>query len=233
MTRLILAALALAAAAPLHAAERRYTVTDFDRVQIDGPFVVRLSTGKPSSATAEGSDEAIERVSIDVQGRTLRIRPNRSAWGGYPGEAAGPLAIALTTHDLRGVSLTGSGSLTVDKAEAMRFDVAVSGSGGVTLGQVQADILVLGLLGSGRIAIGGRAETLRATVQGSGDLDAGALSVENAEINSDTAGSVEVAVSETAKVTATGPGDTRVDGSPTCTVQALGAGRVMCGKDRD
>ena len=229
MTRLIIAALILAASVPVHAAERRYTVTDFDRIQVDGPFVVTVSTGKAPSATAEGSHTAIDRVSIDVQGRTLRVRPNRSAWGGYPGDDTGPLAIALTAHDLRGVSLTGSGTLTVDKAAAMRFDVAVSGSGGITLGQVEADNLVLGLLGSGRIVIGGKAETLRATIQGSGDLDAGALSVEDAEINSDTAGSIEVTVRETAKVTSTGPGDTHLAGSAACTVKALGAGRVVCG----
>lgn len=84
-----LALAALAAAAP--AAERRHTVTDFDRVHVEGPFEVTLATGRPSSAVVSGSPAAIERVSIEVQGRVLRIRPNRSAWGGYPGEGAGPV----------------------------------------------------------------------------------------------------------------------------------------------
>ena len=93
MTRTLpLALLALAAAAPAGAAERLYSVTDFDRVQVDGPYQVTLTTGRASGARAEGSAEALERVSIEVQGSTLRVRANRSAWGGYPGERAGPVS---------------------------------------------------------------------------------------------------------------------------------------------
>lgn len=229
MNRIMLAALALAAAAPAVAAERRYTVTDFDRIQVEGPFRVTLNTGKAGSAIARGSQQSLDRVSIAVQGRVLRVRSNRSGSGGYPGESTGPIEIALTTHGLRAATLTGAGSLTVDKAKTMRFDLAVSGSGSVTVGTLEADDVIIGLLGSGSISIGGKAERLRATVQGAGSLDAGALQVEHAEINSDTAGNVLAAVSGAAKVTATGPGDTRISGSPACTVKALGAGRVSCG----
>lgn len=225
----MLACLALAASSAASAAERRYTVTDFDRVQVDGPFQVTVTTGTSGSAVATGSNEAIERVSIDVQGRVLRVRPNRSAWGGYPGEGAGALAIALATHDLRGASVTGSGSIAIDRARAMRFDVGVSGSGHVTLGTVEADRLNLGLVGSGRITIGGKAKTLRATVRGNGDLEAGALSVEDADLQADTAGTIDLAVKRTAKIVATGAGDVTITGAPACTVQARGSGRVSCG----
>src|SRR3546814_19405145 len=54
MNRIMLAALALTATAPAQAAERRYTVTDFNRIRVDGPFVVTLATGKSPSATASG-----------------------------------------------------------------------------------------------------------------------------------------------------------------------------------
>ena len=229
MNRIMLAALAGAIASPLSAAERRHSVTDFDRVQVDGPFQVTLATGRSNSAVVTGSADAVERVSIDVQGRTLRIRPNRSAWGGYPGEGVGPVQIALATHDLRAASVSGSGSISIDKARSMRFDLAVSGSGRITLGNVEADTLTLGLLGSGRIEIAGRAKELRATIQGNGDLRAEKLLVEDARVNADTAGFVEVSVRRSADVTATGPGDTRIIGKPACLVKSLGSGRVACG----
>ena len=226
----MLAAFAAALASPLAAAERRHSVTDFDRVQVDGPFEVTLATGRPSSALVTGSQQAIERVSLDVQGRTLRIRPNRSAWGGYPGEGSGPVKIVLGTHGLRAASVSGSGTLGIDRAEAMRFDVAVSGSGRIAVGSVKADNLAIGLLGSGQIELGGAVKELRATIQGSGDLKAAGLTAEDARVNSDTAGTIELAVRRTADVTATGPGDTRIIGSPACMVKALGSGRVACGK---
>lgn len=230
MKRIILAALAAAIAVPASAAERRFTVTDFDRVQVDGPFEVVLTTGKANSAVATGSVQALDRVSIEVQGRTLRIRPSRSGWGGYPGEGVGPLRIQLGTHNLRGASVTGSGSIAIDKAQSMRFEAAVSGSGRLGIGTIAADTLVLGLLGSGKIAIGGKAKELRATIQGNGDLDAEGLTVEDAQINADTAGNITLSVRRAANVTATGSGDTRIIGKPACTTKALGSGRVMCGR---
>jgi hypothetical protein len=226
------ALLALAAAVPAGAAERNYSVTDFDRVQVDGPYRVSLTTGRSSAARAEGSTEALDQVAVDVQGGTLRVRRNRSAWGGYPGEGSGPVSIALTTRDLRNASVVGSGTLDIDRAKGLRVDLSVSGSGRLTVGAVEADNLVVGLLGGGRITVAGRARQLKATLQGSGDLAAAGLSADEAQIVSDTAGNVAVAVTRSAKVTATGPGDVEIVGGPSCIVQAKGSGRVACGPAR-
>ncbi len=227
-----LALLACAAAVPAGAAERTYSITDFDKVQVDGPYRVTLTSGRSSGARAEGSAEALDHVSIDVQGGTLRVRRNRSAWGSYPGSGAGPVAVTLTTRELRGAAVVGSGSLDIDRAKGLRVDLSVSGSGRLTVAAVEADNLVVGLLGSGRISLAGRARQLRATVQGSGDLAASGLSADDAQIGSDTAGSVAVTVLKSAKVTSTGAGDVEIAGSPACTVEAKGSGRVSCGSAR-
>ncbi len=234
MTRILpLALLAFAAAAPAGAAERTYSITDFDRVQVDGPYRVSLRTGLNSGARAEGSAEALDRVSIDVQSGVLRVRRNRSAWGGYPGEGgAEPVTVVLTTRDLRNAAVVGSGSLDIDRVRGLRVDLSVSGSGRLTVAAVDADNLMVGLLGSGRIDLAGRAKQLKATVQGSGDLSAAGLSADDAQVASQTAGKIIVDVSRTAKVTATGPGDVEILGSPTCTVQSTGSGQVLCGRGR-
>jgi hypothetical protein len=223
---------ALAAAAPAAAAERRYSVTDFDRVQVDGPYRVTLLTGLTSGARAEGSAGALDGVSIDVQGRTLRVRRNSSAWGGYPGERTGPVTIALTTRGLRAASVTGSGSLEIDRAAGLRVDVSVSGSGRLGVAGVEADNLVVGLLGGGGITLAGRARQLKATIQGSGDLAAAGLRAEDAQIIADTAGTVTVAVSRTVKLKASGPGDVEIVGNPSCTIEGQGSGRLACGGAR-
>ena len=230
MTRIMLAALLALSSVPASAAERRYTITDFDRIQVDGPFQVALTTGRASSAMASGSSAAIERVSIEVQGRTLRVRANRSAWGGYPGEGAGPVHILLSTQGLRGASLAGSGRLSIDKARTMRFDASVSGSGQIDVGNIEADTLAVALLGLGTISVGGKAKSLRATLGGAGDLDAEALSVEDAQIDASTSGSIAVAVRRAATVTSSGQGDIKIIGNPACTVKSSGSGQVLCGK---
>ncbi|HEU0134581.1 MAG TPA: head GIN domain-containing protein [Allosphingosinicella sp.] len=232
MTRTLpLALLALAAAAPAAAAERTYSVTDFDRVQVDGPYRVVLQTGRSSSARAEGSVEALDHVSIDVQSGVLRVRRNRSAWGGYPGQGGPePVTVVLTARDVRTAAVVGSGSLDVDRVRGLRVDLSVSGSGRLTVSAVDADNLIVGLLGGGRIALAGQARQLKATVQGSGDLAAADLVAQDAQIASDTAGNIAVQVARTAKVNATGPGDVEIIGAPACTVQSKGSGQVLCGR---
>ena len=86
---------ALAASVPASAAERNFTVTGFDRIRIDGPYRVRLTTGVAPFAKASGSAAALNGVSIEVQGKTLIVRKNPSGWGSYPGEGPGPIEIAI------------------------------------------------------------------------------------------------------------------------------------------
>jgi hypothetical protein len=234
MTRILpLALLAFAAAAtPAGAAERRYPVTDFDRIQVDGPYQVTVRTGLSSSARAEGSAADLERISVEVQGRTLKVRPNRSAWGGYPGDRAGPVALSLTTRDVRAAAVTGSGGLEIDRAKGLRVDVSVSGSGRIGIGALDADNLVIGLLGSGRIALAGRAKQFKATIQGTGDLAAAGLRADDAQINAETAGRVALTAERTVKLRARGPGDVEIGGNATCTIDGDGAGAIRCGRAR-
>ena len=226
----MLSALALLAAAPAEAAERRFTVSGFEKVQVEGPFQVTVVTGKGSGAVATGSQQALDRVSIIVEGRTVRIRPNRSGWGAPPKADEGGIKIALSTHDLTAATLAGSGTLAIDKARAMRFDVALSGSGRITISQVEADKLSLQMMGAGALVLSGRAKTLRATVTGQGTLDAAALAVDDAEIAADTTGNVTLAVRRAAKIASSGAGDVTIGGTPACTLSGSGTGRVRCGK---
>lgn len=218
------------AAVPAAAAERRFTVTDFDRVQIDGPFEVRLVTGKPNGAVARGDTRALDSVSIEVQGKLLKVKPSLSRWGGYPGEAAGTPVIELSTRDLASVFVRGIGSLTIDSAKAMKFEASLSGSGSIAIGRIEADRLDLALLGSGGITIAGKAKTLRASIQGQGDLAAEGLVSDDAQINAGTTGRVMTTVDRAVKVNSAGSGDVEIAGKAACTVTVRGSGRVMCGR---
>jgi len=230
MTRALAFALLLAAAAPAAAAERSYPVTDFDRVQVDGPYDVVLTTGAGSAARASGSEAALERVTIEVQSGILKIRPNRSGWGGYPGANAGPVRVALSTRQLRAATVIGGGMLLVDRVAGLRADLSLSGSGRIAVRRVDADTLMLGLIGSGRIEAAGSAKQVRATIQGSGGLDAPALVADDLVLNAETAGPVMIAARRTARVKAGGSGNVEVSGPAACTVTATGTGRVRCGR---
>jgi hypothetical protein len=234
MAALALAAASLAlAASPASAAERRFTVTEFDRVVVEGPFQVLVLTGRSPGAAATGSEQALDRVSIDVQGTTLRVRPNRSAWGGYPGGSTGPVTIELSARTLRAASVSGAGSISLGRLQRLlRLELSVEGSGRIAAPDVEADTLVVGLIGSGRIEVAGRAAQLRASVHGSAELDASALTAQGANIVTDTAGRVSAVVAREARVAASGIGEVEIAGAAACTVTGLSAGQVRCGNGR-
>jgi hypothetical protein len=230
MIRIVPASLALlAAAAPAAAAERGLSVTDFDRIQVDGPYEVTLVTGRPSGARIVGPQGALDSVTVEVQGRTLKVHANRSAWGGYPGERAGPVRIEATTRELAAASVTGAGSLAIDKAGGLRLSLTLAGSGRLSVGRVAADNLVIALTGSGRIAAAGAAKQLDARVSGSGDLDSAGLAADDAQVYAETSGTVALTARRTARVQAAGIGQVTIGGTPACTVTGPAAGRVACG----
>lgn len=230
MNRIYYAVLALAGlAAPAAAADHNYSVTDFDRVVVTGPYTVQLVVGRPSSAVARGSRDALDRLTVDVQSRTLRIQPNRSAWGGTPGADVGPVTILLATRDLRSVRAIGPATVDVEGGRGLNLEFLVQGSGRLRATGVAADNVSLGLLGSGRLEVAGTARALVADVQGTGDVEASRLLAQNARLNTTTIGTVALNVNGPVTVNANGLGSVAVTGRPVCTVRGPGAGQVRCG----
>ena len=221
---LVLAALLLAAPAP--AATRNFGIEGFDRIRVDGPFKVRLTTGVAPFARATGSETAINRVAIDRQGRTLVVRVNQSSWGGYPGAAPGPVEVALGTHELSAASVNGSGSLEINRIKGLKFDLSVLGSGGAAVAGSDVDQLRVNLFGNSSATVSGRAAALSAVQRGITSLNAAGLTVKDATIATDGGSTASADVTNSAKVTATGTATVTLTGGPACTVRTNGSASV-------
>lgn len=226
MTRTLLLLAALAAAQPATAATRSYSVTQFDRIRVDGPFAVTLTTNVAPFARASGSPAGLDGISVSVEGRTLVVRPNRSSWGGYPGQARGPVTLEVGTRDLGTAIVNGSGSLAIDRVRGLAFDLTIQGSGTASVGDAQADRLNLGIAGSGSARIAGRALALKAIVRGSSSLDASGLAAKDVVIGAEGPTVVQVNASNSARVDASGLASVTLTGRPSCTVKALGSSSV-------
>ena len=229
VTRLGLAIAVLIAGAPAFAAERGYTVTDFDRIELVGPFVVTVETGKAPSVRATGAATAIDRLRIDQRGRMLRISVNAGGWGGWPGERPPVPTIRVTVPGLRDASVNGGGKLAITKMRAQLVRLSVSGSGELSVSGLETDRLSATMLGSGSFVLGGKAQTGRVTNEGSGSIKGDALIVGNVDLVSNSAGPSTVGSNKTAKVHSTGSGTVTILGKPACSVTAVGSGEVVCG----
>jgi Putative auto-transporter adhesin, head GIN domain len=229
MIRTIAFLIAFAAASQAPAADRRIPVDDFDRVIVEGPYVVHLVTGRASAASANGTREALDRLSLDVQGQTLRIRRNRNGWVGTPGADSGIVTIELATRSLRSARLIGPARFEVANVRGINVEFSVEGSGSLRAAGVDADNLSLALLGSGRLEVGGAARVLRGDFQGSGEVAAAGLRAGNATVTTTTSGAVALTVNGPATITANGLAEVRVYGRPDCTIRGIAADQVRCG----
>ena len=226
--RIFIAAMAFTLfAVPADAATRNFGVSGFDRIRVDGPFRVRLATGVAPFATATAnSSGALEGVAIEVQGRTLIVRANRSSWGGYPGEAAGPVEVSIGTHELTAAWLNGAGTLAIDKLRGLSFDLSVHGSGAVSVAAAEVDHFKAAVSGTAAIGLTGTALKLTATVDGVSTLQATGLTTKDAVFSVSGPATVRATVTETAQVSARGPSSVELSGSPACTIKAAGSANV-------
>jgi hypothetical protein len=223
----LLAPIAVAAlVSPANAATRNFGITSFEKVRVEGPFKVKLTTGVAPFASASGSPAAIDKVAIEMRGNTLLVHASSSSWGGYPGQGAGPVEITLGTHDLSSAWSSGSGSLGIDKVRGLSFDLSVQGSGVTTIGRVDVDQFKVSVVGTASAKLAGQAGTLTAVIRGISNLDASNLAAKDATIGAEGAATISANVSNSVKVDATGPATVNFTGGPACTLRVSGSASV-------
>jgi hypothetical protein len=210
---------------PLKAATRNYSVTSFERVRVEWPYAISLVTNSAPFARASGTQTALDAVSIRVEGTTLIIQANRSAWGGS-NASPGPVLIAVGTHDLRTASISGSGSLSIDRVRGLEFALSVGGAAEGRVANADVDRFKLAVNGSGKVTLSGKAPALTATVLGPAVVDATGFLSKDAIIAAQGASTVTFTATNSAKITAAGTANVAVSGNPACTVKALGSATV-------
>ena len=229
MTRLVvlsIVAFLFAIPSPATAASRSYTVTSFDRIRIEGPYSVRLSTGVTPYARAIGSPQALDGLSVRVEGRTLTVRRDPSAWGGYPGGSQEPVELAIGTHELTRADLNGAGTLLIDRVRGLDFQLSAQGAGRAEIGDVQADRLIVAIAGAVTSRVAGKALKLTAIVRGASSLDASSLATKDALLSAEGPAQLSANASDTARIDSSGVAQVQVTGNPACTVKTLGSASV-------
>lgn len=226
MRTFLIAVATLTPASPAAAATRNFGITGFEKIRVEGPFKVTVTTGIAPFAKATGTSDAIDRVAIETRGDTLVVHSNLSNWGGYPGRDSGPVEISVGTHDLRSAWISGSGSLAIDRAKGLSFDLSVQGSAAGAIRQVDVDQLSVSIVGSGSGALAGRAAKLTAVVRGIASLDAANLATKDATIGAEGTATVTGNVSDSAAVDGSGPITVHLTGRPACTLRVSGSASV-------
>lgn len=230
MIRPLLALALLGLPGVAHAADRSFMLGSFTRVRVDGPFAVTIRTGKSPSATASGSANALDALTIRTEGDTAVVSMGASDWSSDSGQMLTPPQVTLTTPTLTTATINAGATVTIDAMKGQKVSLAVNGSGALSVRAITADLLDARIVGTGQMTLAGSAQRALVTVSGAGSVAASDLIVNDLTARSDGPGQLDLAARYTANISTTGLGPVTVAGSPSCTVRAAAGGPVKCGK---
>lgn len=231
--------IAVAAAAVLlpnaaSAAERRYTLANFDKVRVEGDVAVEITSDAAPRAMASGDSRALEALTVEVQGGTLHIRRAQSnAPVERRARRTAPDALPLVQVGARSVqalTLRGHGSARLDRLTGAKPSATVDGNGSAEIGAVKAEALAVTVTGSGSLKIAGNADTARTMMLGDGLVDATGLILSALDFTSEGPVRARMLVNGPARIVANGDAEISVRGKAACTVRQTGNGRIDCGE---
>jgi hypothetical protein len=226
---LVLALIALAA--PAHAADRSYVVTNFDRIRVDGPFAVKVEIGTGgAAASATGDDRALGNLDISVNGATLTVRKGSQGWDEQGRTSGPPPVITLRTPAVRGAIVVGGAHLALaGTLRAARLDLQVTGAGAIDASGIDADDVMVTVIGNGNVALAGRTARARLSTNGGGSIAATALDAGEIVVTLEGAGETRASARYFADLTNKGLGLIAVTGKPKCTIRGQSVGPIECG----
>lgn len=205
---------------------RSVALEGFEEVSLSGPDHVVVTAGDEFSIRAEGDEAVLDSLEFEVRGDELRIeRENNSWFGSGPGGVA---TIHVTMPSIRGVSIAGSGNVTVDRAEVPEFSVEIAGSGDLEVTALATGKTNIDIAGSGGFKAAGISTAIELDIAGSGDVDISELQAETMEVDIAGSGDVEAYVTGEVEASFIGSGDVRVRGGATCRSNSVGSGDLIC-----
>jgi len=208
---------------------RSFTVGEFDRIEVSGPYDVEVRTGGAPSVAAKGPERLVERMEVVVEDGRLTIRPRKDDGQFNIGWGRGHVAVQVTVPSLRGAEVAGAGDIRVDKVQGDRFEAGIRGSGDIAVEEAQVKAFAASVSGSGDVRAGsGTAESVDLKINGSGKINTEGLEAQTAATTIKGSGDIVAHASGTAEVRIYGSGDVNITGGAKCTVENKGAGRFRC-----
>jgi hypothetical protein len=182
------------------AATEHRELADFTRIELAGTNRVTVRVGAAQSVAVTADDNLLDQVTTTVRGGNLVIGDR----GSFTVET--PMSVAISVPSLDGVTLSGTGAMTVE---------------GVTGTEFVAD-----LFGTGALKVSGTADRLTAVLSGTGTLDLPDLVAREVTARLDGTGEIHVHATSSLDATLTGTGSIVYAGEPAVTAHNTGTGSI-------
>lgn len=136
------------------------------------------------------------------------------------------IAYVVSVPKLESLTLSGAGTVAVEKFTGEELTVKMSGAGALALREVTFQALSAQLSGAGKMTATGTAGRTTLKLSGAGQIDAAALRTSFTDVTVSGAGTATVWATIDLKARVSGAGGVRYKGSPGIEQKVSGAGRV-------
>lgn len=207
---------------------RDYALSGFDRVSLATPDTVEIVQGGEFAVRAEGASAILDELTFAVEDRVLRIEYREDHDRRRMRPEGRPATIYISLPALNGVSLSGSGDMSIGRFTAQAFEASIAGSGNIVIESLQTDRAEFEIAGSGDLSVAGTAGEVALDIAGSGDVAAGDFRTRRLDVAIAGSGDVEAYATDTVEASFVGSGDVTVRGGAQCRSSTIGSGRLHC-----
>ncbi len=191
-----------------------FSMRPFEIVEINGSPSVYYEQGDSFSVRLVGDEDQVQRINLTSENGRLVIRPREKLFdfGGI-----GDVSVYVTSPDLIGVVLVGSGSFDCTQPlDTDTLQLVLRGSGDIKFGPVVCDCVKTDVTGSGDVELKQvKTQWAYLSVVGSGEIDASLEKAHYTDVQLKGSGDIKVNFNDCRRANCViqGSGDVELSGS--------------------
>lgn len=163
---------------------RSFNVREFDKIDVTGALIIRVQAGDVCSVKADGGRKDLDQLVVDVDGKTLKIRPSK---GGPFQFNNRPVRLTIVMPRIEDFKLTGACRAKISGLNPLeRLDLDLTGASSVLFdGNVTR--LNAEATGASKIKLVGQAETVKCSLTGASSIYAKDMTINKADVDANGA----------------------------------------------
>ena len=204
--------------------------SDFTKIYVPSIIDVVVKQGNTNSVTLEGSDNLIKYCDVNVSGNTLNVAMSKEAKN--VNFRKFDVKVYVIAKNLDSISISGTGDVDFKGAfTTSNLGLSITGTGDITLPNLTATNLTVLIAGTGDVKAKGTCKKVKMTVTGTGDIEAALTGIDSLEASVAGTGDIELSGSAVnANYTVSGTGDikAREMKAKSVNASATGTGDIDC-----
>lgn len=202
--------------------QKERAITTFDEVVSTGDFDVYVTIADSTSLRVEAEENLIPFIVTKVSGQKFYVEEKDD----YRLDNNKPMKIFITTPNMEGVKLTGSGFIECDSLTTDFLSIEITGSGRIEYDNIDVNDVEAEISGSGDIVLSGVTNRSEFDITGSGSIRSLELYQNNCEAIITGSGNMYINVEDYLKAEITGSGNIYYLGSPIINDDITGTGEI-------